>query len=81
MIKTWKERRSKELDEDIVDARQCLKWAEEEINELRAALAERVPLSDEQMDSVLAACGILANFDVLRKLGRATEIAHNIKES
>lgn len=41
-IKPWREHWAKELDDEIVDDRQRLKWADAEIFKLRAALVERV---------------------------------------
>jgi hypothetical protein len=37
------------------------------------------PLADERMDAILRSCGILANLDTLRSIGRAVEAAHGIK--
>lgn len=37
-IQRWQDFNAKTIADEIVDSRQCLKWAQEEINELRAEL-------------------------------------------
>lgn len=57
---------------------------QEEINELRAALVERVPLSDEDAQRVLGLLmlpGIAVMRDVKRIEAAHGIAAHNIKES
>lgn len=78
-IKTWKERR----EGASYTKADWPALMQDEINELRAALVERVPLSREQVATVVDSAGYVEpqeRADFINGM-RHCEIAHNIKES
>jgi hypothetical protein len=86
MIKTWLKR----LDARIPESPDALaankfKCMQAEINELRAALVERVPLREDQVwkDDTIMACNaeLCVSMPLIMMFVRAVEKAHNITEN
>ena len=89
-IKTWQERVENledhpEWDEDSGSALLVERAIQDEINELRAALVERKPLSDDTIDTFYRGVAEIQPTLLTKKLFtaivKAAEAAHRIKET